>query len=68
MQAEWYDADAWFFMSVCALMPTGGNLQQVIAVGDAINHSVFNHDEIEGAVQRLVGSGLIRRARWRVDC
>jgi hypothetical protein len=56
---DWLDADAWFFECVGALMPQGGDLQRVIRLGDYINKAVFNHDEIEGAVRRLSGSGLL---------
>ena len=59
MTTDWLDSDAWFFECVGALMPRGGDLRRVIGLGNYINKSVFNHGEIEGAVRRLSGSGLL---------
>lgn len=54
----WDFADAWFAVAV-GPGPRPRTLTEVIAAGDACNHSIFTHAEIEQAVSRLMGSGLL---------
>ncbi len=57
----WCWSDAWFFEAVAwaESADAGADLGQVIAAGDIINHAVLGRDEIDGAVHRLVGAGLV---------
>ncbi len=54
----WTRSDAWFAAAVASC---GGraSLKEVIGAGDAINHAIFMRSEIEQAVRRLAGAGLL---------
>jgi len=55
---DWEFADAWFATAV-AIQKKPCELADVIAAGDAIDHAIFTREEIEVAVSRLVGAGLL---------
>lgn len=61
MASGWTWSDAWFFEAVAWAEPAdgGADLSQVVAAADAINHAVLGRDEIEGAIHRLTGAGLL---------
>ncbi len=54
----WTSSDAWFAATL-ATIGRDTDLRDIIGAGDAINHAIFTVAEIEQAVQRLVGSGLM---------
>jgi hypothetical protein len=54
----WKFSDAWFATAV-AIQDTPCNLAGVIAAGDALDHAIFTHEEIQQAVRRLLGAGLL---------
>jgi hypothetical protein len=56
---DWEFADAWLATAV-AVQDQPCDLTGVIAAGDALNHAIFLREEIEQAVRRLVGAGLLR--------
>jgi hypothetical protein len=55
----WKFSDAWFATAV-AIQDRPCDLAGVIEAGDALDHSIFTHEEIQQAVRRLVGTGLLR--------
>ncbi len=68
----WQWNDAWIFVSVviadrtesdraaaAALPNTGANLADVLSAADFLHNAVPMREQIEGAVRRLVGAGLI---------
>jgi hypothetical protein len=56
--SDWEFADAWVATAV-AIQETPCDLAAVIAAGDALNHAILLREEIEQAVSRLVGAGLL---------
>jgi formylglycine-generating enzyme required for sulfatase activity len=69
----WHWNDAWIFVSAviaerlerdralhAALPVTGASLADVLAAADFLNHSVPSRAELEDAVRRLAGAGLLR--------
>jgi hypothetical protein len=57
---DWDGSDAWFLESVAIADARGSaDLSAVIETGDSVNHSVFNPEEIEKAVGRLLSAGLL---------
>lgn len=57
-------SDAW---AVLAMFHGGGELKDIIAAGDAVNHAVFNYDELEHAFSLLASAGLANIAQGRFD-
>jgi DNA-binding PadR family transcriptional regulator len=55
---KWTTSDAWFAAALATIgEPT--TLDRIIEAGDAINHAIFTPTEIQQAVRRLEGSGLV---------
>lgn len=62
MTAPWCWNDAWFLEAVAwaeTSSEEGAALAEVIAAADVINGAVMGRAEIEGAVHRLTGAGLV---------
>jgi hypothetical protein len=57
--AGWQPADAWVLASI-GVFQRPCSLTEVVAAGDWMNHAVLTEPEVEGALTRLVGSGLVR--------
>ncbi len=55
----WTASDAWF-VATLATVGRPASLRDIIGTGDAINHAIFTLQEVEQAVRRLVGSGLMQ--------
>jgi hypothetical protein len=55
----WEPADAWVLASI-GVFQRPCTLTEVVAAGDWMNHAVLTEPEVEGALTRLVGSGLVR--------
>ena len=53
-------SDAWLLLSVIYAGSEGADLERIIAVGDGINHAIFNPDELESGLARLTSSGHIK--------
>ena len=53
-------SDAWLLLSVIYAGSEGADLERIIAVGDGINHAIFNPDELESGFARLTSSGHIK--------
>lgn len=59
MTDEWVFADVWVFAAI------GGygrpcTLVELISAADAINHAILLDDELESALGKLAGAGLLR--------
>ena len=53
-------SDAWLLLSVIYAGGEGADLERIISVGDGIEHAIFNPDELESGLARLVSSGHIK--------
>lgn len=51
-------SDAWFLTTLICLNKWS-TMKEIIAVGDNINHAIFNPDEIESALEKLIPLGYI---------
>jgi hypothetical protein len=58
---EWTITDAWLLAAHAAPKPAGegATLAAVIGTADMINHAIPGAGEVEVAIQRLLGAGLI---------
>ena len=60
-------SDAWVLLSVVCAAEQSQNrdfarIEDVIACGDAINHAIFNYDELNGGLNRLTDAGEVLRS------
>ena len=58
------DAEAWDFASAwvlaaVALWKRPCSLSEVVEAGDVLNHAILLDQEVEGAMRKLLGSGLV---------
>lgn len=55
-------SDGWLLAAIFSAQRAEGSatLDQVLAHGDGLNHSMFNLDELESGIARLIAAGLIR--------
>ena len=53
-------SDAWLLLAIIYAGKEGANLERIIEVGDGIDHSIFNPDELESGLARLTANGYIR--------
>ena len=55
-------SDAWLLLTIiyASSGETQATLERIIAIGDAINHAVFNRDELESGLARLTAGGYIK--------
>ena len=58
IKSNW--SDAWLLLAVIYAGGEGADLERIIAVGDGINHAIFNPDELESGLARLTSSGHIK--------
>lgn len=56
----WDFSDAWFLTAVGINGRRPKSLDRVIATADALNHSILTHAEVQQAVRRLNGGGLLQ--------
>ncbi|WP_155992837.1 hypothetical protein [Nocardioides sp. URHA0020] len=59
MSVSWEFADAWVFAAI-AVYGRPCSLLEMIGAGDWINHAVLLEDEVEPALGKLTGAGLVR--------
>ncbi|WP_107773898.1 hypothetical protein [Nocardioides sediminis] len=57
-EGDWEFADAWVLTSI-AVSQAPCTLTEVVAAADGLNHAILLDDEVDGAVRRLLGSGLL---------
>lgn len=57
-QSNWTFADAWVLTAV-AVSPSPCTLTELVAAADGINHAILLDAEVDGAVGKLLGSGLL---------
>lgn len=59
---KYNSSDAWLLLTI--IYAGGGKkaatLDEIIAVSDAVNHAVFNEDELESGLARLTAGGFIK--------
>ncbi len=55
----WEPADGWVLASI-GVYQRPCTLLELVAAGDWMNHAILTEDELDGALSRLVGSGLVR--------
>jgi hypothetical protein len=55
-------SDAWLLAAIFGAnyFESAATLDQIIAYGDVLNHSIFNFEELESGLARLSAAGLIR--------
>jgi len=55
-------SDAWLLLAIVYASngKPGATLEKIIALGDAINHAVFNADELESGLRRLTSGKYIK--------
>ncbi|MFL6154898.1 MAG: hypothetical protein ACJ72D_02320 [Marmoricola sp.] len=59
MTGGWDLGDAWVFAAIGSRRQPC-TLADVIAAGDRLNHAILTEDELETALGRLAGAGLVR--------
>jgi hypothetical protein len=57
---EYNWSDAWLLLAIIYAGNEGANLERIIEVGDGIEHSIFNPDELESGFARLTSGGYIK--------
>jgi hypothetical protein len=67
---QFTSADAWILLSIIygSAESGGATLRDIIAVGDGINHAIFNYGEMDDGLSRLTEGGHVARDgdRFRV--
>jgi hypothetical protein len=55
-------SDAWLLTAVFYARRADGiaTLAEIVGYGDAVNHAIFNPEELESGLARLVSAGLLR--------
>lgn len=53
-------SDAWLLLAIVYAGRGKATLEKIIAVGDGIEHAIFNADELESGLARLTAGGFIR--------
>jgi hypothetical protein len=59
-------SDGWVYASIT----NGCNLDSIISYGDVINHSIFNYDELNSGLNRLLTNELIvidKKLFYKID-
>jgi hypothetical protein len=61
VQPRFLWSDAWLLAAIFYAHRAEGaaTLDEIIAYGDAINHAIFNPEELDSGFARLVGAGLV---------
>ena len=57
---EYNWSDAWILLAIVYAGNKGATLERIIAVGDAINHAIFEPNELESGLARLTLGGFIK--------
>src|SRR5687767_8133623 len=58
---EYNWSDAWLLLAIIYSGRSGAaTLERIIAVGDGINHAIFNPDELESGFARLTAGGYVK--------
>lgn len=57
---EYNWSDAWLLLAIIYAGSGGATLERIIAVGDGINHAIFNPDELESGLFRLTSGGYVK--------
>ena len=59
-KCEYNWSDAWLLLAIVYAGSGGANLQKIVAIGDVIEHAIFNADELESGLARLTSGGYIK--------
>jgi hypothetical protein len=64
---EWTSSDAWALEAVILArgLVHGGRVKSIIAAGDACNHAIFEYNELDRALGKLIAAGLVISRRGR---
>jgi hypothetical protein len=65
--ATWLDADAWILLAAlhsCRKEPK--ELESIIGAADYINHAIPTHEELHGAINRLLAGRLLTTRRGKL--
>lgn len=57
-EPEWVFADAWIFTAI-GMAPPPCDLSQLVRAADGTNHAIVLDDEVESALGKLRGAGLL---------
>ena len=57
-EREWVFADAWVLTAI-AVSTRPCSLTDIVAAGDGLNHALLSDAEVDGALRKLQGSGLV---------
>ena len=58
---QYYWSDAWLLLAIIYASSGGdATLERIIATGDAIEHAIFNPEELESGFCRLTGGSFIK--------
>jgi hypothetical protein len=52
-------SDAWLLLAIIYAGTEGATLEKIVAIGDFIEHAIFNPDELESGFARLTAGGYI---------
>ena len=63
VRIEYNWSDAWLLLAIIYAGSGGANLETIIALGDGINHAIFNPEELESGLFRLTSGGYIKEKR-----
>lgn len=58
-KSEFNWSDAWLLLAIIYAGDEGANLEKIVAIGDFIEHAIFNPDELESGFARLTAGGYI---------
>jgi len=64
MRPEWLDADAWILLSALySCVREAKDLDSLISTADYFNHAIPTHEEMHGAINRLLAGRLLTTRR-----
>jgi hypothetical protein len=58
-EGDWVFADAWVLTAI-AVSPRPCSLTELVAAGDLLNHALLLDAEVDSALGKLLGSGLLK--------
>ncbi len=61
-EIQFYWSNAWLLCSIIMVSDKeGARLERIIAAGDAVNHAIFNYDEVKTGFAKLMSHNLIEQ-------
>ena len=59
-KCEYNWSDAWLLLAIVYAGNGGATLEKIVAIGDGIEHAIFNADELESGLARLTFGGYVK--------